>query len=97
VSGGAYGAILLKGVIAMFLSEALAIYCCEEPDKYLYPFLDFVGPGVGVDEVSKEMCLRYVRVMDVLSIQAFYRELFQFLRWAYAVGHTECNLVYKIR
>jgi predicted DNA-binding transcriptional regulator len=86
-----------RGVIAIFLNEALEIYYYDVPDKSLYSFLEFVGPGVYVDEVSKEMCIRYVCVMDAISVQAFYRELFAFLRWAYSAGYTKCNLACKIK
>ena len=84
-------------MIEIFLSEALEIYYYDTQDKPLYSFLEFVGPGVHVDEVSKTMCARYMCVMDAISMQMFYRELFVFLRWAYSVGYTERNLVYRIK
>jgi hypothetical protein len=87
----------IGGGDCVFMSEALERYYFDVPYKPLLPFLEFLGPGVHVEEISREMCVRYSRVMDTISMQAFYREVSQFLRWAYAAGITQCNLVNKIR
>ena len=87
----------MQEVISIFLSEVLEIYYNDEQDKPLLSFLEFIGPGVHVDEISNTMCRLYFKNMPATSKQMYYPELLKFLRWAYQANYTRRNLAYRIK